>query len=211
MASRICIAIVDDYEVVVRGVAAMLSDFGDRVEVAETDTDGRLARGVDLSLLDSFGQAEAHSHDLDEVLENPKTGRVVMYTWRFQMDLVEDARRRGFAGYVSKGLTAGELVDAIERIHAGEFVVDDRGSHRVGNPQRAFPGGSEGLTEREAEVLALIAQGRSNTEISEALYLSPDGTKSRIRRTYRRLGLHNRRDAIRWALSHGFDADPPRT
>jgi DNA-binding NarL/FixJ family response regulator len=201
------IGILDDFEVIVRGVASMLDPYSDRIEVVETATGGTLAREVDIALFDSFARGEAHSADAVPVLEDPSNGRVVMYTWNFDAELVRQAQERGFSSYLSKGLPGDALADALEQVHAGHFVVDDRGSQQSANPARPFPGAAAGLTEREAEVLALIAQGKSNAEISHLLFLSRDGTKSRIRRTYRHLGLRNRREAIRWALSHGFGSE----
>jgi DNA-binding NarL/FixJ family response regulator len=206
VARRVRIGVLDDYEVVVRGVASMLST-SDLVDVVETDTDGSLTRRVDVALYDSFAHGEANTSAAASILTDAHARRVVMFTWNFADGLVALARERGFAGYLSKGLDSEALVGALLRVHAGEFVVDGTDRGRPSNPDRPFPGQSHGLTEREAEVLALIAQGRSNAEISELLYLSRDGTKSRVRRTYRRLGLRNRKDAIRWALAHGFRPD----
>jgi DNA-binding NarL/FixJ family response regulator len=207
MTDRIRIGVVDDFQIVVHGVAAILAPFSDRVHVVETAVDGSLSSSVDIALYDSFAQGEANADSIAPLLDDPEVDRVVMYTWNFDEPLVDEARRRGLAGYLSKGLSAEDLVESLERVHGGEFVVDGRGRDRVSNPERTYPGQHDGLTEREAEVLALIAQGRSNAEIAELLFLSRDGTKSRIRRTYRRLGLRNRKDAIRWAISHGFVPD----
>jgi DNA-binding NarL/FixJ family response regulator len=96
----------------------------------------------------------------------------VVYTWNFDPDLIESARRQGVHGYLSKALPARDLVAALEAIHAGEMVISDRLVRARSIGGLNWPGRSEGLTERESEILALIAQGNSNAEVARLTYLS---------------------------------------
>jgi DNA-binding CsgD family transcriptional regulator len=117
--------------------------------------------------------------------------------------------RKGASGYLSKTLPGGELVTALEAIHAGNRVVSvppGRARPAVGLD---WPGRSEGLTERESEILALITQGKSNAEVAATKFLSLNSIKSYIRTTYRKIGVKSRTQAVLWGVEYGFKARPP--
>ena len=119
------IAVVDDYDVVVAGVANMLEPYRHRVVVAELDTGRPVKDEVDIALYDSFAQPESDQQEIKVLVDNPRARRVVVYTWNFHPDLVSKARGLGVSGYLSKALTARELVGALEAVHAGEVVVSE--------------------------------------------------------------------------------------
>src|SRR5699024_4091783 len=102
-------------------------------------------------------------------------------------------------------LPAAELVSALERIHRSETVVSDPpGRTSRSTSGLAWPGRAEGLTSREAEVLALITQGSSNAAIAAETYLSANTVKSYIRNLYRKIGVTSRTRAVLWGIEHGF-------
>jgi len=197
------IALIDDYDVVVDGLAHMLEPFRDRLEVVEL-VDEPVAVDVDIALYDTFAQPESDHFDFCTLLENPYASRVVIYTWSFDTGLVAAARRNGVHGYLAKSLPAGHLVDALEAVHGGEIVVSM--PHRRVNsaPGLDWPGRDHGLTNRESEILALITQGRSNAEIASLSYLSPNTVKSYIRAIYRKIVAGSRTQAVLWGVNHGF-------
>jgi DNA-binding NarL/FixJ family response regulator len=135
---------------------------------------------------------------------------VVVYTWNFHPELVESARQRGAHGYLSKTLPARELVAALEAVHAGEVIVSEVGSRARSAPGLDWPGRGEGLSEREAEILALITQGMSNADVARLTYLSPNTVKSYVRTIYRKLGVGSRTQAVLWGVHHGFTPDHHR-
>jgi DNA-binding NarL/FixJ family response regulator len=208
-AAPIRIALVNDYEVVVAGVARLLDRYEERVVVAELDLTEDVLEDVDIALYDNFAQAEADHDDIEALVASPHTRRVVVYTWNFDDALLKAALSKGTDGYLSKTLPAGELVDALERIHDGEVVVSapPRGRLSVGQD---WPGRSEGLTERESEILALITQGRTNSQIGVLTYLSLNSIKTHIRSTYRKIGVTSRTQAVLWGIEHGFRPDHRR-
>jgi DNA-binding NarL/FixJ family response regulator len=204
------IALVNDYEVVVAGVAHLLDRYRDRVVVAEIDLTEPVAEDVDIALYDNFAQREADHDDIEALIASPQAQRVVVYTWNFDDDLVQAALTKGTDGYLSKALPASDLVDALERVHGGEVVVSEapnRGRLSVGQD---WPGRSEGLTERESEILALITQGRTNSEIGAVTYLSINSIKTHIRSAYRKIGATSRTQAVLWGIEHGFRPDHRR-
>ena len=123
---------------------------------------------------------------------------------------VDSALRQGAHGYLSKTLTARELVLALEAVHAGEIVVSDPPRRARSANGLNWPGRGEGLTDRESEILALITQGKNNAEVAALTYLSPNTVKSYIRAIYRKIDVASRTQAVLWGVSHGFTPDHHR-
>ena len=211
MAPPIRVALVNDYDVVVAGVAHMLDGYSDRVFVAELDTNEPVEDVVDVVLYDNFAQPEADRNEVDTLVANPRAACVAIYTWNFQPELIDNARAKGVHGYLSKALPARELVTAIERLHAGEIVVcGEPGRQRRVAPGQEWPGRREGLTDRESEILALITQGMSNAQVASLTFLSPNTVKSYIRTIYRKIDVESRTQAVLWGVQHGFTPDHHR-
>jgi DNA-binding NarL/FixJ family response regulator len=204
------VALVDDYDVVVIGVANMLEPYRDRVVVAELDTGRPVKDDVDVVLYDSFAQPESDQEEIAVLVENPHARRVAIYTWNFHEDLVRTARDLGVRGYLSKALPARDLVAALEAVHAGEVVVSEPPRRAGSATGLDWPGRREGLTDREAEILALITQGKSNAEVAALTYLSPNTVKSYIRTIYRKIDAGSRTQAVLWGVRNGFTPDHRR-
>ena len=206
----VLIALIDDYDIVLTGIASMLDPYRDRVLVAEIDANKPLHDTVDLALYDSFAQPESDHDQVEVLVRNPHARQVVVYTWNFHPDLIASARNRGARGYLSKALPARELVEALEAVHAGQLVI----SEPPRRPHTAigldWPGRREGLTDREAEILALITQGKTNAEVAAVTYLSPNTVKSYIRTLYRKIGVTSRTQAVLWGVNNGFTPDHHR-
>ncbi|MDQ2677581.1 MAG: response regulator transcription factor [Actinomycetota bacterium] len=200
------VSIENDYEVVVRGVAAMLAPYADRIELVELLADEQPTEPVDVLLFDVFGSGEVHTGAVQRAIFDPLVGHVAVFTSNFDPALIEKARQMGVAGYLSKALSGEQLADSVERIAKGETVVSAPPERSEPN-RRRWPGQLHDLTEREAEVLALITQGYDNDAIATRLYISPNTLKSRIRTLYRKLGFENRVQAAVWGVKHGFETD----
>jgi DNA-binding NarL/FixJ family response regulator len=208
--SPITVALVDDYDVVLLGVATMLSGYSKQVRVVELDANEPVEDTVDIALYDSFAQPESDHEEIAVLVNNQRAQRVVVYTWNFHPDLIASARRQGAHGYLSKALPARDLVAALESVHAGELVVSEPPARTYNAPGLDWPGRREGLTEREAEILALIAQGKSNADVARITYLSPNTIKSYIRTVYRKINVASRTQAVLWGVQHGFTPDDQR-
>jgi DNA-binding NarL/FixJ family response regulator len=203
------VALVDDYDVVVMGVANMLEPYRDRVVVAELDTNKPLIDDVDIALYDSFAQPETDHDEIKTLIDNPLARRVVVYTWNFDPELVSMARDMGVHGYLSKALSGRELVAALEAVHGGEIVVS-AATTKARTTAGDWPGRGEGLTDRESEILALITQGKSNADVAALTYLSPNTVKSYIRGLYRKIDVDSRTQAVLWGVRNGFLPDHRR-
>jgi DNA-binding NarL/FixJ family response regulator len=206
----ITVALVDDYDVVLMGVANMFDRYRDRVVVAEIDANAELHDAVDIVLYDSFAQPESDHDEIAVLVANPRARRVVVYTWNFHPDLIASARDKGAHGYISKTLPARDLVAALEAVHAGETVISEVPAHARGAAGLDWPGRGEGLSDRESEILALITQGKSNAEVATLTYLSPNTVKSYIRTIYRKIDVASRTQAVLWGVRHGFTPDHHR-
>ena len=206
----VTVALVDDYDIVVMGIAHILEQYQDRVVIAELDTNMSVSDMVDIVLYDSFAQPETDHDEISVLVRNPRARRVAVYTWNFNPDLIDSARRQGVHGYLSKALPARDLVEALEAIHGGDMVISDPPFRARSSPGLNWPGRSEGLTDRESEILALITQGKSNAEVAKLTYLSPNTVKSYIRTIYRKIAVTSRTQAVLWGVHHGFTPDHHR-
>ncbi|HQV58873.1 MAG TPA: response regulator transcription factor, partial [Ilumatobacteraceae bacterium] len=112
--------------------------------------------------------------------------------------LIDEARAAGADGFISKALSGSEIADALVRVVAGE-QVEALGTGRKSPPTIDWPGRSAGLTERESQVLVLCAEGMTNREIADALYIGLETVKSHLRNVFKRLGLRNRTQAAAYA------------
>jgi two-component system, NarL family, response regulator LiaR len=202
------VAVVNDYEIVVAGVALLLEPYAGRVDVVELDAGLPVASEVDVILYDTFGQVQGDGVDLEDLVHG-SSARVAIFSWNTEPALVRRALARGASAYLSKALAGEEIVDALERVHAGEQVVP-AGIEPVEDAAGRWPGREQGLTAREAEVVALITQGLSNREIAERTYLSINSVKTYIRTAYRKMGVTRRSQAVGWGVRHGFEPDRGR-
>jgi DNA-binding NarL/FixJ family response regulator len=206
----VTVALVDDYDIVLTGLAHMFDHYRDRVLVVEIDANAGLSDLADIVLYDSFAQPESDRSELTALVQNPRAGLVVVYTWNFQPALIEDALGRGVRGYLSKALPARDLVAALESVRAGEIVVSEPPKRAASAPGLDWPGRREGITDRESEILALITQGKSNADVAALTYLSPNTVKSYIRSVYAKIGVASRTQAVLWGVDHGFTPDHHR-
>jgi two-component system, NarL family, response regulator LiaR len=203
------VALVNDYEVVVHGLAAMMRSYTDRIHVVELTASAPVDSPVDVALYDTFAQPRADQREVARLVANPDVRKVAVYTWNMAPELERASLSVGATGYLSKRLRATELVRAVEAVHEGRVVVApdaDRGDFVGGD----WPGREDGLTPREAEVLALITQGLSNAEIVERTGLSINSIKSYIRSCYRKIDATSRSRAVLWGVAHGFTPDRVR-
>ena len=195
------LALVNDYEIIVRGLHAMLAPFSDRVVVVEYETDSIPQEEVDIALFDTFaGRRDAIGRAAD-VVERGNARFVVLYTWDASADFLEAAREIGVAAILLKSIEGAALVAALERVAAGEQIGLDHVTRSPG-ADRTDP-----LSMREREVLAMLALGASNAQIAAELYLSVDTVKTYVRRVFQKLGVHNRTQAA--ILAQQFELAPP--
>ena len=145
MKHPIRLAIVDDYAVVIAGVASFLAD--QRIDVVETAASLPVITDVDVVLYDTFGQVPGQDLNLEDFVRD-SGAKVVIYSWNLRPDLIAEAMAGGASGYLSKVLTGPVIVDALERIVSGEIVILT-GDHETSvDGAGDWPGRSAGLSPR---------------------------------------------------------------
>jgi DNA-binding NarL/FixJ family response regulator len=202
------LAIVDDYAVVVAGVASFLET--ERIDVVETGASTPVVTDVDVVLFDTFGQIQGQGIDLEDFVRD-SDAKVVIYSWNLKPQLIDQALAAGARGYLSKVLTGPEIVRALERVMSGETVVLTGDNETSVGGGGDWPGRSVGLSSREAEMLALITQGLSTKEVAARAFLGMNSVKTYIRSAYRKIGVTSRTQAVLWAIDNGFEPDTLRT
>jgi DNA-binding NarL/FixJ family response regulator len=152
----------------------------------------------------------------------PAAPRVLMLTTFDLDDYVYEALRAGASGFLLKDATAAELVHAVRVVAAGDALLAPSVTRRLiadfARQPRAdppFPAALDALTQRETEVLRLIARGMSNTEISGSLVIAMQTTKTYVGRILAKLGLRDRAQAVVLAYESGLvtprEPGPPQT
>ena len=194
----ITVALVNDYEIILRGLHSMLTPFADRIEVVEHETLGTPDHPADVALFDTFASRRDALDRARDMIAEGKVKHVVLYTFDATEEFLSIARDVGVSGVVLKSATGDVLATAIERVMAGERVgLDD-----VVRATRSRT--SKDLSPREQEVLALLALGRTNAEIGEQLFLSVDTVKTYVRRVFAKLGVNNRTQAAMHAAERSL-------
>ncbi|AVZ38604.1 MULTISPECIES: response regulator transcription factor [unclassified Dietzia] len=199
------VSVENDYTVVIAGVHALLSPFRDRVQVVAGRPGSPGDAPVDVVLFDTFASPADWQARCSAMALDPMIGAVAVYSAVTDPRAIDDAFASGATGYLSKSLSGEQLVESVERVAAGERVrlLGHDGEH---GPAGMWPIGDMGLTPRESEMLALIAQGLSNEEIATVCYLSINTVKTYIREAYRKIGVTTRPQAVAWAMRSGLAA-----
>ncbi|MFI2762391.1 response regulator [Streptomyces echinatus] len=210
MAEPIRVLLVDDHQVVRRGLRTFL-EVQDDIEVVGEAADG--AEGVDRAeeLRPDIVLMDVKMPGLDGIgalrrlreLGNP--ARVLIVTSFTEQRTVVPALRAGAAGYVYKDVDPDALAGAIRSVHAGHILLQPEVADALLSQEEAngVHGRGSSLTEREREVLGLIADGRSNREIARALVLSEKTVKTHVSNILMKLDLADRTQAALWAVRHG--------
>jgi len=196
------VGIVNDFPVVTAGVALLLHPYRHRVRVEEFV--GELpARGrVDVVLFDPFARSDALQRL--RTIQRETAAKVLLYTWSTSQALIDDAMRCGAAGLLPKTVDGQVMVSAIEAVADGQMVAPR--PVQADSPMAEWPGKIEGLSAREAEIVALIVAGISNEEIARSTYLSINSVKTYIRTAYRKMGVSSRSQAVLWGIRHGLQS-----
>lgn len=195
------LALVNDYEIIVRGLHSMLMPYRERVVVVEHEVGGIPTETVDVALFDTFAGRRDALGRAAEMVERGNARHVVLYTWDASSEFLEAAQSTGVSAVVLKSATGTDLVSALERVAGGERL----GLEHV----TRGPGGEQGepLSMREREVLAMLALGSSNAQIATELFLSVDTVKTYVRRVFQKLGVRNRTQAA--VLAQRYELAPP--
>jgi DNA-binding NarL/FixJ family response regulator len=206
----VTVAVVNDYELVVAGVATMLRPYRDRLVVLDRALERTPDRAVDVSLFDTYGAADGQIERIKVLADDPMSGTVVVFSFSTAPELVTASIGAGAAGFISKTVNARQLADAIVTVADGHRVVLTPAPHRHRDGDLGWPGRGRDLSARDSELLVLLRQGYTNREIAERLYLSENTVKTHLRRLFTKLGVSNRTQAAMVATEdHEFRPRSP--
>ncbi|MFE6851123.1 response regulator [Streptomyces sp. NPDC057674] len=208
---QIRVLLVDDHQVVRRGLRTFL-EVQDDIEVVGEASDG--AEGVaraeelrpDVVLMDVKMPGTDGIEALKRLRELDNPAKVLVVTSFTEQRTVVPALRAGASGYVYKDIDPDALAGAIRSVHAGHVLLQPEVAGALLSQDESHGGTGRGstLTEREREVLGLIADGRSNREIARALVLSEKTVKTHVSNILMKLDLADRTQAALWAVRHGL-------
>jgi len=190
------VALVNDYMIVLEGLRALLRPSVPEIEVVEIDVRKRPRRGVDVTLLDTYGELGSLGERVRSLSADSTNGAIVVFSFSDRPEAVRRALRAGAQGFISKAVPLQEIIDGIKAAARGDHVVLTHRSQRAQiDATLRWPGRDIGLTERESELLSLLPTGMTNRELGGHLYVSENTIKTQLRSLYAKLGVRNRAQA----------------
>lgn len=211
------VVLANDDPIIIEGLRAMIAPFADRVVVTGTaHGDPEIVAApmtendADVLLIDAFSRVAGGVDAAVKILAQSPPYAVAVFTDASDLRLMLQALRVGVRGYLLKSTSAGDLVDALVRLSAGEVVIDAgmatdaallaARSIDLGD----WPGAHLGLTRREAELLALLGEGLSPRQAAARMGLSPETVRTHTRNVYRKLDVNDRAAAVAVAWREGL-------
>jgi NarL family two-component system response regulator LiaR len=200
---------VDDHEVVRGGIKYALLDYDD-IELVGEARDGESAVRLceqarpDVVLMDLMMPGMDGVETTRAIREQCPQVQILVLSSFYDEDLVPRAMQAGAIGYLLKGISNQDLVEAIRAAHAGQSILTQEAMAALVQAATPSPKLGDDLNEREREVLALLAQGLSNKEIAERLFLSLATVKYHVRLLLSKLGASSRAEAVALAWQHNL-------
>lgn len=201
---RIRVLLVDDHPVVRTGLAAVISDEPDLELVGEAENGARALELV-RALMPDVVLMDLRMPVMDGVAairaissESPSVGVLALTTYEGDGD-IRRALEAGARGYLLKDMLLTEVIPAVRAVHRGERVIPPAVAVRLAE----YPPGSE-LTERELEVLRLVARGLANKSVARSIGRTDETVKEHLKNIFSKLGVTDRTEAVTVALARGL-------
>lgn len=214
--NKIRVLIADDHVIVREGLRTLLEAQPD-IEVIGEATDGGEAESKtselqpDVVLMDITMPRVSGLEATRKIKQQNPEVKILVLTMHESDEYFFSMLEAGASGYFVKGGSSSELISALRAVWQGNVFLYPTMAKKLlsGYLQRAKTGSDDKesydrLTDREREILKLIAEGRTNQEIAELLYLSPATVQTHRAHIMAKLGLHNRTELIKYALRYGF-------
>jgi len=201
------ILIVDDHAMVRSGLKNFIFAYEWMAPVGEAANGAEAvafctANAVDIVLMDMVMPEMDGTEATRRIMALDKSIKIIVLTSFFEQDMVEQALKAGATSYLLKNVNAGELAQAIQAAFAGRSTLAPEATQALIDATRGKPDLGSDLTEREMEVLALLVQGLSNSEIADQLSVSMATIKFHLSNIFSKLGAKNRVEVVTIALKH---------
>jgi NarL family two-component system response regulator LiaR len=213
-AQPIRVLIVDDHALVRSGLKNFLFAYENMQVVGEAG-DGAEAvafctsHPVDVVLMDMIMPVMDGSQATRRIVALGTPAKIIILTSFHEQDLVEQALQAGATSYLLKNVSASELAAAIQAAHAGRATLAPEATTALINATRQKPAVGFDLTQREREVLRLLARGESNPQIAAQLSISLATVKFHLKNIYSKLEARSRVEAVTIALEHHLVTNNP--
>ena len=211
--SKIKVLVVDDHAMFREGICSLLATYDD-IEIAGEAIDGKEAvkKACELApnviLMDIAMPVMGGLEAMRRIQKECPSAEVLVLTQHEDTEYILSMIKAKARGYISKTATASELVSAIRTVYRGESYLYPSAATalveeylmRAGQEKDEY----ERLTDREREILQLVAEGRTNREIADKLFISVKTVLRHRTNIMEKLGFHNRTELIKYAISKGL-------
>jgi len=207
------VIVADDHAVFRRGLEMVLESEPDIEVVAEAGngkeaTELAIEHMPDLVLMDVRMPAHTGIEAAKAIKDAVPHSKILMLTISDEEEDLYDAIKAGASGYLLKEISIEEVADAIRKVHAGQSLISPSMASKLLNEFASMAKKDEQkqqmpaprLTDREMEVLALVAQGMNNRDIAKELFISENTVKNHVRNILEKLHLHSRMEAVVYAV-----------
>lgn len=212
--SKIRVLIADDHAILRAGLRMLIETQVDMTVVGEAQNgieaiEAAKKTSPDVVILDVTMPEKGGLHVIRDILKDQADTRILLLTMHEELAYVRTALSAGASGYVLKKSVDADLLSAIRAVHKGRTYVDSELASELiqdALPERARTGhkASEVLSERELQVLKLVAEGFSSREIAQQIFVSVKTVETYRGRFAEKLGLASRADIVRYALETGL-------
>lgn len=205
------VLIVDDHEMVRIGVSAYLSAQQDMTVVGEASNGAEaiekaLELKPDIILMDNVMPVLTGAEATAQILQKWPTAKIMMVTSFLDDDKVYPALEAGAVSYILKTSNAKQIAEAIRKTMNGETVLEPEVTTKMMSRMRSNSSSPlyEQLTEREMEVLLLVAQGKTNQDIADELFIALKTVKTHVSNILAKLDVQDRTQAVVYAFQNGL-------
>ena len=214
---NVTVLVVDDQQLIREGIASMLN-VHEGISVVDSADNGLQAIKKARILKPNVILMDIHMPEIDgisaaeKILESMPNIKIIMLTTFDDDEYIIRSLRIGAAGYLLKDIPADDLAQAVQLAHAGIYQLDPKvagaliGNIKSHQQTKKLELSTYNLTQRELEVLGLLATGATNREIAEKLFVSEGTVKNHVSNILSQLGLRDRIKAAVFAIEHGLSA-----
>jgi two-component system, NarL family, response regulator NreC len=212
--SKIRVVIADDHAILRSGLRMLIDAQADMTVIAEAQDGNEVTQiaqktSPDVVILDVTMPERGGLHAIRDILKQNLNTRILLLTMHEELAYLRTALAAGASGYVLKKSVDADLLSAIRAVHKGRTYVDSELAsgliqHALPERSRASSKLTEVLSERELQVLKLVAEGFSSREIAQQIFVGVKTVETYRGRLAEKLGLRSRADIVRYALETGM-------